>query len=108
MLGLLGPGFVSCDLHLPDPQALALAGSKGKDKALAGLSIVLLGLYCSGDHQLPCLLQDSGFRGMAYWTMIALTASGLVGRYFCSQIPMRIGGRRNDDERNAGIQRAHA
>ncbi len=28
-----------------------------------------------------------GFAGMAYWTMIALVMSGLIGRYFYAQIP---------------------
>jgi len=32
-----------------------------------------------------------GFAGMAYWTMIALTVSGIIGRYFYAQIPHSLG-----------------
>jgi hypothetical protein len=32
-----------------------------------------------------------GFAGMAYWVMIALALSGIVGRYFYAQIPRRLG-----------------
>jgi hypothetical protein len=32
-----------------------------------------------------------GFAGMAYWTMLALTVSGLIGRYFYAQIPRSLG-----------------
>jgi hypothetical protein len=31
-----------------------------------------------------------GFAGMAYWTMLALVGSGIVGRYFYAQIPRNI------------------
>jgi hypothetical protein len=34
--------------------------------------------------------KHDGFAGMAYWTMIALVGSGIIGRYFYAQIPRNI------------------
>ena len=32
----------------------------------------------------------NGFAGMAWWTMVALVVSGLIGRYFYAQIPRKL------------------
>ncbi len=52
---------------------------------------VLLGLIAPIFITFHCAFKIHGFAGMAYWTMAALTISGIVGRYFYAQIPRRIG-----------------
>ncbi len=52
---------------------------------------VLLGLIAPIFITFHCAFKMHGFAGMAYWTMVALTVSGIVGRYFYAQIPRRIG-----------------
>ena len=52
---------------------------------------VMLGLVAPVVITFHSSFKISGFAGMAYWTMIALMISGLVGRYFYAQIPRHIG-----------------
>ncbi len=52
---------------------------------------VLLGLIAPVFITFHCAFKIHGFAGMAYWTMLALTGSGIIGRYFYAQIPRRIG-----------------
>jgi hypothetical protein len=52
---------------------------------------VMLGLMAPVVITFHSSFKISGFAGMAYWTMIALMISGLVGRYFYAQIPRHIG-----------------
>jgi hypothetical protein len=48
---------------------------------------MILGLVAPVVVTFHSAFKIQGFAGMAYWTMIALVVSGLVGRYFYSQIP---------------------
>lgn len=52
---------------------------------------VTLGLIAPVVISFHCAFKTGGFAGMAYWVMIALTTSGIVGRYFYAQIPRSIG-----------------
>jgi hypothetical protein len=48
---------------------------------------MLLGLIAPAVICFHSAFKTQGFAGMAFWTMLALAASGLVGRYFYAQIP---------------------
>ena len=52
---------------------------------------ILLGLVAPVFITFHCAFKIHGFAGMAYWAMIGLTTSGIVGRYFYAQIPRKIG-----------------
>jgi hypothetical protein len=52
---------------------------------------VLLGLVAPVFITFHSSFKIQGFAGMAYWTMLALMTSGIIGRYFYAQIPRRIG-----------------
>lgn len=52
---------------------------------------VMLGLSAPVLITFHSAFKLNGFAGMAYWTMLALVASGIVGRYFYAQIPRSIG-----------------
>ncbi len=43
---------------------------------------VFLGLSAPAVITFHCAFKTRGFAGMAYWAMIALVVSGLIGRYF--------------------------
>lgn len=51
---------------------------------------VLLGLCTPGVISFHSAFKVQGFAGMAYWTMLALVGSGIIGRYFYAQIPRNI------------------
>ena len=51
---------------------------------------VLLGLCTPVIISFHSAFKVHGFAGMAYWTMLALVASGIIGRYFYAQIPRNI------------------
>jgi hypothetical protein len=51
---------------------------------------VFLGIIAPTVITFHSAFKHQGFAGMAYWTMIALVGSGLVGRYFYAQIPRNI------------------
>jgi hypothetical protein len=51
---------------------------------------VFLGLIAPVVITFHSAFKFQGFAGMAYWTMLALVGSGLVGRYFYAQIPRTI------------------
>jgi hypothetical protein len=63
---------------------------KGKTKHWLDYHIVL-GLVAPAIISLHSSFKFQGFAGMAYWTMLALTGSGIVGRYFYAQIPKSLG-----------------
>ncbi len=51
---------------------------------------IILGLVAPVVITFHSAFKIQGFAGMAYWTMVALVVSGLVGRYFYAQIPRRL------------------
>jgi hypothetical protein len=52
---------------------------------------IMLGLIAPVVISFHSSFKIHGFAGMAYWTMMGLTASGVIGRYFYAQIPRSIG-----------------
>ncbi len=52
---------------------------------------IMLGLIAPVIVSFHSSFKVHGFAGMAYWTMIGLTVSGVIGRYFYAQIPRSIG-----------------
>jgi len=51
---------------------------------------MLMGLVAPVIVTFHAAFKIHGFAGMAYWTMLGLVASGIVGRYFYAQIPRNI------------------
>jgi hypothetical protein len=51
---------------------------------------VLMGLVAPVVITFHSAFKIHGFAGMAYWTMIGLVVSGIIGRYFYAQIPRNI------------------
>jgi hypothetical protein len=51
---------------------------------------VFLGITAPVVVTFHAAFKHQGFAGWAYWTMIALVGSGLIGRYFYAQIPRNI------------------
>src|ERR1700687_2895109 len=51
---------------------------------------VLLGLSAPFVIALHASFKFHGFAGIAFWIMLAVSASGIVGRYLYSQIPRRV------------------
>ncbi len=51
---------------------------------------VMMGLIAPVIISFHCAFKVHGFAGMAYWMMIGLTVSGIVGKYFYAQIPRSI------------------
>ncbi len=51
---------------------------------------MMLGLVAPLVISFHSAFKIGGFAGMAYWTMVALVISGLVGRYFYAQIPRQL------------------
>jgi len=51
---------------------------------------VLMGLASPLIITFHSAFKEQGFAGMAYWTMVALVGSGIIGRYFYAQIPRNI------------------
>ncbi len=51
---------------------------------------LILGLVAPVVITFHSAFRFQGFAGMAYWTMVALVVSGIVGRYFYAQIPRRL------------------
>ena len=51
---------------------------------------MMLGLVAPMVISFHSAFKAGGFAGMAYWTMVALVISGLVGRYFYAQIPRQL------------------
>lgn len=85
-LGMLGLFlFVLVYLYPLRKRWLWLA-RKGKAKHWLDFHM-LLGLVAPVVVSYHSAFKIQGFAGMAYWTMVALVISGLVGRYFYAQIP---------------------
>jgi len=63
---------------------------KGKTRHWLDYHIVL-GLVAPAVISLHSSFKFQGFAGMAYWTMLALTGSGIVGRYLYAQVPKSLG-----------------
>ncbi len=51
---------------------------------------MILGIIAPVAVSFHSAFKISGFAGMAYWTMVALVVSGLIGRYFYAQLPKTV------------------
>jgi hypothetical protein len=89
-LGILGLALFFLVYLYPLRKHWAAMGRIGKTKNWFDFH-VLLGLSAPVAITFHCAFKTHGFAGMAYWTMIALVGSGIIGRYFYAQIPRNIG-----------------
>ncbi|HYK91154.1 MAG TPA: hypothetical protein VE398_20455 [Acidobacteriota bacterium] len=89
-LGELGAVFFALVYLYPLRKRWSFLARSGQTKHWLDFHILLalMGAVAISFH---CAFKIHGFAGMAYWTMVALTVSGVVGRYFYAQIPRRIG-----------------
>ncbi len=85
-LGFIGFGLFALVYLYPLRKRWTWLSRQGKAKNWLDFHMVL-GLVAPVFITFHCAGKTQGFAGMAYWTMIALAASGLVGRYFYTQIP---------------------
>ncbi len=88
-LGILGFTMLILVYLYPLRKYWRTLGQIGKTKNWFNFH-VLMGLSAPVVIQFHCAFKVHGFAGMAYWTMMALVASGIVGRYFYAQIPRNI------------------
>ncbi len=61
-------------------------GRRGKTRVWLDYH-VLLGLTAPLIISFHSSFKLNGFAGMAYWMMVALVISGIIGRYFYAQVP---------------------
>ena len=85
-LGILGLGIFAVIYLYPLRKRWAALGRIGKTKNWLDFH-VLMGLIAPIIICFHSSFKIHGFAGMAFWTMIGLTLSGMVGRYFYAQIP---------------------
>ncbi len=85
-LGMFGL-FLFCLVYLyPLRKRWMWLARQGKAKHWLDFHMIL-GLVAPVVISFHSAFKIQGFAGMAYWTMVALVISGLVGRYFYAQIP---------------------
>ncbi len=85
-LGMLG-GFLFALVYLyPLRKRWKWLSRKGTARHWLDFHIVL-GLAAPVVITFHSAFKTQGFAGMAYWTLLALVGSGLIGRYFYAQIP---------------------
>jgi hypothetical protein len=85
-LGILGLFLFLLIYLYPLRKRWMWLGSKGKTTHWLNYH-VLLGLVAPVIITFHASFKTQGLAGLAYWTMLALTFSGIVGRYFYAQIP---------------------
>ncbi len=88
-LGMLGLFLFSLVYLYPLRKRWLWLARQGKAKHWLDFHM-LLGLIAPAVISFHSAFKISGFAGMAYWTMLALVISGLIGRYFYAQIPRNI------------------
>jgi hypothetical protein len=85
-LGMLGLFLFVLIYLYPIRKRWGWLGTKGKTTHWLDYH-VLLGLTAPVIISFHASFKAQGFAGIAYWTMMVLTFSGIVGRYFYSQVP---------------------
>jgi len=88
-LGITGMIFFVVIFLYPLRKHWALLGRIGMTKNWFDYHVIF-GLTAPAIVTFHSAFKLYGFAGMAYWTMLALLVSGLVGRYFYAQIPRNI------------------
>src|ERR1022692_23715 len=85
-LGMLGLGMFSCIFLYPLRKRWAWLGRQGISRHWMD-NHVLLGLAAPFVIALHSAFKFRGFAGIAFWIMLAVSLSGVVGRYLYGQIP---------------------
>ena len=89
-LGMLGFTLFALVYIYPLRKRWAWLGRQGKTAHWLDFH-VLLGLAAPTLITFHCSFKAQGFAGIAFWTMMALVVSGIIGRYFYGQIPRSLG-----------------
>ena len=85
-LGFLGLGMFLAIFLYPLRKHLAWLGRQGSSRHWLDIH-VLLGLAAPFVIALHASFKFRGFAGIAFWIMLAVSLSGVIGRYLYSQIP---------------------
>jgi hypothetical protein len=85
-LGMLGLGMFLCIFLYPLRKRWAWLGRQGSSRHWLD-NHVLLGLAAPFVIALHAAFKFRGFAGIAFWIMLAVSLSGVVGRYLYAQIP---------------------
>jgi len=85
-LGMLGLGMFLCIFLYPLRKRWAWLGRQGSSRHWMD-NHVLLGLAAPFVIALHAAFKFRGFAGIAFWIMLAVSLSGVVGRYLYGQIP---------------------
>lgn len=85
-LGMLGLGMFLCIFLYPVRKRWAWLGRQGSSRHWLD-NHVLLGLTAPFVIALHAAFKFRGFAGIAFWIMLAVSLSGVIGRYLYGQIP---------------------
>jgi hypothetical protein len=85
-LGMLGLGMFLCIFLYPLRKRWAWLGRQGSSRHWLD-NHVLLGLAAPFVIALHAAFKFRGFAGIAFWIMLAVSLSGVIGRYLYGQIP---------------------
>jgi hypothetical protein len=85
-LGMLGLGMFLCIFLYPLRKRWAWLGRQGSSRHWLD-NHVLLGLAAPFVIALHSAFKFRGFAGIAFWIMLAVSLSGVIGRYLYGQIP---------------------
>jgi hypothetical protein len=85
-LGMLGLGMFLCIFLYPLRKRWAWLASQGSSRHWLD-NHVLLGLAAPFVIALHSAFKFRGFAGIAFWIMLAVSISGVIGRYLYGQIP---------------------
>lgn len=88
-LGFLGLGMFLVIFLYPLRKAWPWLGKQGLSRHWLDYH-VLLGISAPFVIALHASFKFRGFAGMAFWIMLAVSLSGVIGRYLYSQIPRRV------------------
>ena len=88
-LGLIGLGLFVAIFLYPLRKRWQWLASKGSTRHWMDFHI-LFGLTAPFLIALHSSFKFQGFAGMAFWIMVAVSASGVIGRYLYGQIPRRV------------------
>jgi hypothetical protein len=85
-LGMLGLGMFLCIFLYPLRKRWAWLGRQGSSRHWLD-NHVLLGLAAPFVIALHAAFKFRGFAGIGFWIMVAVSLSGVIGRYLYAQIP---------------------
>jgi hypothetical protein len=85
-LGMLGLGMFLCIFLYPLRKRWAWLGRQGSSRHWLD-NHVLLGIAAPFVIALHAAFKFRGFAGIAFWIMLAVSLSGVIGRYLYGQIP---------------------